>query len=352
MHVTVVRPGELGPEEASLWARFQKSSADLQNPFFSLTFAQAVDRHRPNARVAVVEDNGAIRAFLPFDLGARRIAMPIGDPMNNLQGFITEDAAFDARQVIRRAGLRGWRYDAAPVTQRALAPHHYPNALAEAAIIDLTDGFEAYHASRSKSFREKCKRQCRALERSIGPKSLEWGSTSSAHIRQLIDWKSARFGGSRKLFAEPAARSILEELSVSPSDECRGVVTVLRAGDQTLAVMASLAAPGVLSGWFCAYDPEMGKFSPGNLVILGTVEEAARRGVRQVELGPGQDSYKSRLSNASYPVAGGAVWAIPGERAARELYRRLRLERKGHAPRAPLALAERAGVSGRSVRDG
>ena len=46
MRVTVVRPGDLGPGEASLWARFQKSSPELQNPFFSLTFAQVVDRHR------------------------------------------------------------------------------------------------------------------------------------------------------------------------------------------------------------------------------------------------------------------------------------------------------------------
>jgi CelD/BcsL family acetyltransferase involved in cellulose biosynthesis len=64
VRVTVVRPSDLGPSEASLWARFQKSSAELQNPFFSLTFAQVVDRHRPNARVAVVEDDGAIQASL------------------------------------------------------------------------------------------------------------------------------------------------------------------------------------------------------------------------------------------------------------------------------------------------
>lgn len=331
MRVTVVRPGELGPEETSLWARFQKSSPDLQNPFFSLTFAQTVDRHRSNARVAVVEDNGAIQAFLPFDLGPQRIAMPIGDPMNNLQGFITEDAAFNARQVIRKAGLRGWRYDAAPVTQRALTPHHYPGTLSEAAIIDLTDGFEAYHASLSKSFRENCTRRRRGLERSVGPVALEWGAATSANIRQLIEWKSARFAGSRELFAEPAARSILEELLVSPDDECRGLVTVLRAGDQTTAVMAGLSVPGTISGWFRAYDPDMGKFSPGNLIVLETAEEAARRGVRQYDLSPGQDSYKTTLSNGSYPVAGGAVWAIPGERAARELYRRYYLERKGHA---------------------
>ena len=103
MRVTVVRPGDLGPSEASLWARFQKSFPELQNPFFSLTFAQVVGRHRPNSRVAVVEDDGAVQAFLPFDLGPQRIGVPIGDPMNNLQGFISEGGAtIDARRVIRK----------------------------------------------------------------------------------------------------------------------------------------------------------------------------------------------------------------------------------------------------------
>jgi len=328
MRVSVVRPGDLGPIEASLWARFQKSSPELQNPFFSLTFAQVVDRHRPNARVAVVEDNGDIQAFLPFDLGPQRIGRPIGDPMNNLQGFVSEDATINAKRVIREAGLRGWRYTAAPAEQRALAAHHYDGTLAEAPLIDLSDGYESYFASRSKNFTDDFGKQWRSLERRVGPASLEWGSTAPELIRQLIDWKSARYGGTRELFAEPAARGIMEELSVSSSEECGGVVTVLRAGDQVLAVRSSLTSPGVISGWFTGHDPEMKKFSPGKLILLATAEEAARRDITRFELGAGQDAYKSRLSNGSYPVAGGAVWAIPGERAARGLYRRLYLERK------------------------
>ena len=178
-----------------------------------------------------MEDDGDIQAFLPFDLGPQRIGMPIGDPMNNLQGFVSEDATIDAKQVIRKAGLRGWRYTAAPAAQRALAAHHYDGTLVEAPLIDLSDGYEPYFASRSKKFTADFGKQWRSLERRVGPASLEWGSTAPEHIRQLIDWKSAKYGGTRELFAEPAARSILEELSVSSSEDCGGVVTVLRAGD-------------------------------------------------------------------------------------------------------------------------
>jgi len=334
MHVTVVRPGDLGPSEASLWARFQKSSPELRNPFFSLTFAQAVGRHRPNSRVAVVEADGAIKAFLPFDLGPQRIGLPIGDPMINLQGFVSAGATIDARQVIRKAGLRGWRYTAAPADQPALAAHHYAGTLVQAPFIDLSGGYESYYTSRSKNFTVDFGRQWRSLERCVGPVSLEWGATALDHIHQLIEWKSAKQYGARQSFSDPATRDIVEELAVTSNEDCGGLVTVLRAGERVVAIYANLICPGVLSGWFTAYDDEIAKFSPGKLAMLATAEEAARRDITRFELGASQDSYKSRVTNASYAVAGGAVWVIPGERAARGLYRRLHLERKVRRGRA------------------
>jgi len=328
LRVTVVRPGDLGPGEASLWARFQKSSAELQNPFFSLTFAQVVGRHRANSRVAIVEADGAIQAFLPYDLGPQRIGMPIGEPMNNLQGFVSGGAAIDARQVIRKAGLRGWRYTASPAGQHALAAHHYQGTLVDAPFIDLRDGYESYFASRTKKFTADFGKQWRSLERRVGPVSLDWEPGEPTHVGLLIDWKAAKYGGARELFAEPTARRIAAELAASSSEDCGGLMNVLRAGEQPVAISLNLTCPGVLSGCFTGYDHEMGKFSPGKLALLATAEEAARRGITRFELGAGQDSYKSRIANASYPVAGGAVWVIPGERAVRGIYRWAYLERK------------------------
>lgn len=324
MRVTVVRPDDLGPSEASRWAGFQDSSPELQNPFLSLTFARLVGRSRPNARVAVVEADGTIVAFLAFELAPGRLGLPIGDPMNNLQAFVGAGPPVDARRVIRKAGLRGWRFPAAPAQQAALIPHHYEGTAVGAPLIDLSDGYKSYYLSRSKKFLEDDRRHLRSLERRVGPVSLEWGTSGPEHIRQLIDWKTARYGGSRELFADPAARRIVEEVSATRSEECTGVVNVLRAGDRVVAVISGLTGPSVFSGWFTAYDEEMRKFSPGTLALLMTAEEAERRNITRIDMGAGQDSHKLRLANASYPVAGGAVWAIPGEHAARRIYRRLR----------------------------
>jgi CelD/BcsL family acetyltransferase involved in cellulose biosynthesis len=324
MRVTVLRPSDLGPGEADRWHKFQHQSPVMRSPFLSLTFAQAVGEARANARVAVVENCGRIEAFLPYEIGPGRIGLPIGYPMNDLQGFIGSGAPLDARQIIRKAGLAGWRFIATPAEQTALARHQYEGTAVRCPVIDTSDGYQAYYASRSRSVTTKPARKRRALERLRGPVTLVWNSRSLEHVGQMISWKSAKYAGSHKLFSDPTARAIAESLSFSASDDCSGAVSVLLADGQPFAISCNLTGPGSVNGWFTSYDPELAHFSPGTILTFAIAEEAARRTLCWFDLGPGQDSYKFRLANQSYPVVGGAVWAHPAQAAARRLYRRLR----------------------------
>src|SRR5579875_1221730 len=316
MRVTVVRPDDLGPSEAGLWARFQASSAMTLNPFLSFTFARTVGRARPNARVAVVEDDGQIAAFLPFELGAQGVGMPIGYPMNNLQGFVGSGSPVDARWVVKRSRLRGWRFTSVPVDQRALAPFHYAGTTVPCPVIDLTKGDLSHISMRRKARR--------AMERQLGAVSLEWNSTQPAHIDRLIEWKSRKYRGTSELFADATARGIVRELATSDGDDCRGVVSVLCAGAQPVAVHVGLLGPRSLVGWFMSYDPALSRFAPGMMLWHPLAKAAVERGIGHIDLGSGQDTYKFGLSNDSYVVAGGAVWVSRAETAARRIYRRLR----------------------------
>jgi CelD/BcsL family acetyltransferase involved in cellulose biosynthesis len=343
MRVTVVRPGDLGPSEASLWSKFQQSSPTTLNPFLSLTFARVVGRHRPDARVAVVETDRQIEAFLPFELADRRMGMPIGYPMNDLQAFVSRGTPIEARRVIRRAGLRGWRFVAAPAEHRALIPHHYEGTLAKVPVIDLNDGYQQYLSSRKKSSIKRIAEKRRALERQFGPVSLQWCSPCpEQHLGQLIDWKRAKYGGARQLFADPAAGRILEELRTESGEDCRGLLSVLCAGDRAVALFFGLIAHGSLSSWFPTYDRELGRYSPGTMMWQPIAEQAACRGITRLDLGYGQDEYKFGLANASYAVAGGAVWASRWEQAARHVYRELRAR--------PLSRRDDHGDRGKSER--
>lgn len=315
MRVTVVRPGDLGTDEAALWRSFQHSTPEGFNPFMSLTYVQAVGRARANARVAIVEEYGQIAAFLPFELGTHGLGMPIGYPMNNLQGFIGSGVPIDARRVVKHARLRGWRFDSVPVDQRTFASFHYEGTTVPCPVIDLAKGMSHISA------REKARR---ALEKQHGTVSLEWNSTQPAQIERLIEWKSHKYHGASLLFSDPTARSIVKELAASDSDDCRGVVSVLLAGEQSVAVHLGLLGPRSLAGWFMSYDPALSHFAPGMMLWLPLAKAAEERGISQIDLGAGQDTYKFELSNDSYIVAGGAVWVRKAEVAFRKIFRGFR----------------------------
>jgi CelD/BcsL family acetyltransferase involved in cellulose biosynthesis len=318
-----MRPGDLGPGEADLWAKFQQSPPVMSSPFLSLTFAQAVGLFRADARVAVVEDGGQIAAFLPFELAAHKVAMPIGHPMNELQGFIGSGAPIDARAVVRKAGLRGWRFLHVPAEQESLLPHSYDGARVQCPVIDLTDGYKSFLSSRHKHTTRRIGEKRRSLARQLGEVSLEWNSCRPEDMRQIIEWKARKYGGARRLFADQTAVSITEVLAASDHEACRGVISVLSAGARPVAGNIGLLGPWGLAGWVLSYDVALSRFSPGTIMLFALAEEAANRGIARIDFGGGQDSYKFSLANASYPVVGGAVWASRWEQGARSLYRRL-----------------------------
>ncbi len=330
--VTVVRPRDLGASDAQLWASFQRRSAEMQSPFLSLGFARAVGDERSSARVAIVEIDGRIEAFLAYERTPTRIGWPIGWPMNDLQGFVGSGAPFDAREVVRSAGLRGWRFDHALAAIAELARHEYTGTTVECPVADLSDGYDRYLASRPRSLRRESGRTRRNLEHDHGPVSFEWRSTSRAEFDNLIRWKSGKYTGTRELFRDPSAHRIVERLAFAEGADCSGVLSVLGAGGRTVAVDLKLQGPSGVSGWLGGYDPAFARYAPGTLVLLAVAEHVAAHGLGRLDLGYGQHLYKFRLGNTSYRVAGGAVWVRPTEALARAAFRRV----TGRGRAAPL----------------
>jgi CelD/BcsL family acetyltransferase involved in cellulose biosynthesis len=95
MQVTVVRPCDLGKSEAAEWRAFQSSSLMKSHPFLSLTYVKAWGEANANARVTVVEDNGRIEAFIPYEIGDGKIASTIGGGQTAVDGVVSSGAPLD-----------------------------------------------------------------------------------------------------------------------------------------------------------------------------------------------------------------------------------------------------------------
>ena len=312
VQVRVVATDELGPAELEAWRAIQRGQESLSSAFLAPEFAQAVGRARPDARVAVVEDRSGYVGFFAFQEGSDKHGTPIGAGICDAQAFICRpELDWDPRWLVRACGLTSWQFDHLRTEQSQFGPFH--RALHRSPVIDLTAGHDAFLATVatiSKDVLAQVRRRRRKLAREIGPVVTTWSEAEALEPnRALFAWKSAQYAatGTWDRFEQPWIRDVLEDLQGSAAPDCAGVLATTRAGGRLAAVHLGLGALTSLSWWFPTYDPELGRFSPGLILLLDLAEFAAERGLSMVDLGRGEHGYKMRVSNGGYMVAEGEV---------------------------------------------
>jgi CelD/BcsL family acetyltransferase involved in cellulose biosynthesis len=329
MKVTVVRPDELDASEEKLWHEFQSLSPMTAHPSFSLSYARAVCRADESGRVAVVEDDGKICAFLPYSKESDGVAATLGGGQTALDGLITSRERLDLRAVVRGAGLRGWRFSRALAEQRALEPYRYEGDFHTESVYfsDLRNGYDAYVRGLPKGGRNdiaSAMRRRRALEREVSEVSFEWNSNDPSHLSLLLNWKSDAFESMRTWLSSPFNQALVRELADNDSEDYSCLTSVLYADAKPISISLNLRRGRIHSQWISAYDPEYSRFSPGTLNMLAIFEEAPERGVEISDFGYGNDLYKTRFASGVHTVVGGGVWASRLGAAARSFYRRAR----------------------------
>ena len=111
MQVTLVRPSDLGESEAAQWRAFQSSSLMMSHPFLSLSYVKAWGEVNANARVTVVEDDGQVVAFIPYEIGDGKTASTLGGPHTPMDGVVSSGAPLDMRAIVKsRACAAGVSY--------------------------------------------------------------------------------------------------------------------------------------------------------------------------------------------------------------------------------------------------
>jgi CelD/BcsL family acetyltransferase involved in cellulose biosynthesis len=307
----VVHPGDLGPEERQLWDLYTLDSS-LGSPFLSWEFTQAIGTVRDDCRVAVLDDGGGTCGFLAFELGSDGAGRPAGATICDAQAVVgPPDWVFDPRRLVAAAGLTRWAFDHLNTEQAPFAPYHRQRY--RSPFIDLRGGHEQFLSqlrAHSKDLLAQVGRRRRKLEREVGPVVLEWQSSQpDGDMQRLRSWKSEQYarGGEWDRFSHRWIADALTSLMISRNPGCTGVLTALRAGDRLVAAHLGLLGKDRLSWWFPAYDPDLGRYSPGLILLLDLINEASSRGVPLVDLGRGEHGYKLRFTSQFYEVAAGEV---------------------------------------------
>jgi CelD/BcsL family acetyltransferase involved in cellulose biosynthesis len=324
LKISVVHPGELGPAELACWRRLH-ADPDLANPFLSPEFAVCVGRVRPGARVAVLEDGPDVVGFFPHERGPFRVGRPIGAGLSDCQGLVSAPGLdWDPRALLRGAGLDVWEFDHLLAGQHPFAPYHH--VLRPSPVIDVSGGYDAWLEDR----RRACKgtitamgRKRRKLDREEGPVRFLFDAPNPELLDTLMRWKSAQYRrtGRSDRFARPATVRLVRELLQTREPGCTGTLSVLWAGDRPVAMHLGLRSGSMLACWFPTYDVAVARYSPGLLLHLLMAEAAADAGLRRLDLGKGDEEYKTVLGNRQHLVAEGAVERSSPVAVARRLQR-------------------------------
>jgi CelD/BcsL family acetyltransferase involved in cellulose biosynthesis len=343
--VSSVRPGELGPAELERWRRMQAGDPDLQSPFLSPEFAVSVARVRDDARVAVLQREGAVVGFLPYQVGRFGVGRPIGASLCDRQALVgAPGLRWEPRELLRGCGLAALELDHLVAAQIPFRAYHVTTE--PTYLIDLGAGYQAYLDQRLRGSRKSLRllfHKQRALESELGDVGFQLCSRDPEDLCLLMHWKSAQFRrtGWPDRFAETWVRRLVADLVLSDAPGCAGTLSVLRAGGRPVAYLCGLRSDTVLSLWFPAYDPALARYSPGLVLHLRVAEAAARLGVREIDMGRGREWYKDRLGNRELELAEAWV-ARPSVGAV--------LRRLERAPRRLVLRHRRLRAAGRTVR--
>ncbi|MEM8678878.1 MAG: GNAT family N-acetyltransferase, partial [Planctomycetota bacterium] len=320
MNIQSIRPEQLTDEMIDSWLESCRRSPHLYgSPFLSPYFTLAAAPYRPRVEVGIIGDVAADPsgvAFFPFERQRERIAVPVGDPLNDFHGIVAPPHfSLDSRQLLQGLQLSEWRF------HHQLADHPtFAAALYErrpSPYVDLTQGFARYYAGRRqahpRTFKDQQKRWRGLAEftasRGWGPLRFEFDVREPAILDQLIAWKRNQYARTRRtdVFAHDWTRQLVHELARSSMPNFGGVHSVLFAGERPIAAHFGLRFNHTLHCWFPAFDLECAKWSPGLQLWVRFMEASPQHGIHRIDFGSGPETFKYKLSNAQSWVGVGSA---------------------------------------------
>lgn len=342
MNVTAISANDLTDDHVAQWRLLQAENPSCAGPHFSVEFVKAVAEVRDHIEVAMMSRGGEPFGFVPFRRTKGDIGRPIADNFSDFQGcIVSPNVCWDADEIVRRCRLNAFHFSNVPATCAALEPFVWQSK--QASYIDLSEGFEAYRVSRRKAGSDELHealRKVRKIQRDVAPLHFEPRSTDPAVFRTLIAWKRAQLKA-RNLgdsFAGPWVLPLLERIVNSQTDDFTGMMSVLRVGDEILAINLGMRSRNVLHGWVTTYNRDFAKYSPGMMMVVQLAQYAERQGVRRIEMGGGGEAFKMSLASGTYDLVSGAIdlrpvakFATHGWMLAKEMIRDTPLEATARA---------------------
>jgi CelD/BcsL family acetyltransferase involved in cellulose biosynthesis len=320
----VVSPSELSEDDIAAWNNFTSGFPDLSVAFLSYPYALAAEKSFPNVRVCRVRCNDRPALFFPFQFKSRvhqwfGIGERLAGELSDYFGIVGEKTIpIDPRTLLRLSGLRALLFTHLDESQSAFGlsgkapePGH---------LIDFPDGGTAFWQERrvlDKKFVADTERRERNLVRDFGPISFNLQSANpDIDLETLIVAKREQYSRTNAgdALGGHSTGRFLRSLSKLDHPLCSGYLSTLYAGSTWVASHFGLRCNRTLHYWFPVYNPELGSYGPGRLLLRQILNSGHENGISRIDRGAGDTVAKRDFSTSQHQFLRG-LWSRGGIRA-------------------------------------
>jgi CelD/BcsL family acetyltransferase involved in cellulose biosynthesis len=320
--VRMIHFDRLTERELHYWHALRSANPRLDSPYFDPQFARAVHESGRDVHVVVRDRGGEVDALLPCHRD-RSLLRPVGWPAADFQGPVLAPETSFAPLEVLQGGVRGYAFDhllePCPdfepwVESRKVSPY-----------LDVTGGLDGYLGRASRSGKDnmaQARRRAAKAEREYGVVRFVAESVDSAMLDRVVQLKRAQYvaTGARDYFAETDRRLLLSKLLLTRGPGFGGILSTVHFGEHLAAAHFGMRAGHVLHWWFPVYEPNLGRFAPGWILLRELVQAAPALGITRIDLGRGDDEYKRRAKTGESSVCLGMVTRSAARHALRKLH--------------------------------
>lgn len=307
----IVTVDALSARQRAAWTAMRTENFALASPYFAVEFAEVMAAARADTRVLAVSRNGSPAAFLPLHMSRSGVARPIGGPLGDHHGLITDTPDLDLEPVLGDAGFGLLAFHGALADQTAFLRHcEAPPEISWVA--DLSRGFDAFMGDCTTAD-AKAMRNIRARQRKLDALDAEVvfriDDRRPDALATLLAAKRDQYHRTRALdvFSVPWTRAVIDDLFRRNDPALAGVLSTLEIDGTLAAAHFGMRSQSVLHYWFPVFWPEHARLGPGLSLFLAMARQLSDDGITAIHLGPGEYDFKRRLSNAGFGVVSGQI---------------------------------------------
>lgn len=287
------------------WHAFRNENPVLYSPYFHPDYTKIIASLRDDVSVAVLKQNNAIVAILPFQ--GKSFARPVGSPMTDYQAVICKKgSSYTPEEVLEGTFVGAYHYNALLSNSDARA-----DTLEKAAVIEFPDGPKSWRKNRNRAFKKHysdLKRRIKNVTEDIGTPRFETCLQSEEVFKTLMDWKTAQFAASEyyNIFQNDWTRELLKTLLERDNTEALSLhMHALYFEDKLVAIDTGLVEGGTYHRWIVAYNPDYHKYSPGMQILNHIIDEADHLGYKRIDHGLGLEGFKKHYATKDVVAVSG-----------------------------------------------